>query len=109
VVPGASLRDGHTAPFPLEIAERLIRLFSFAGDTVLDPFAGSGTTAVAATRVGRNSISVEVEEQYLNAATRRAAGEASRSSMGCCAATIVEMQVRSREEGSDLRVPLSIE
>ncbi len=70
-IPGASLRDGHSAPFPLEIAERLIRLFSFAGDTVLDPFAGSGTTAVAATRVGRNSISVEIEEQYLNAAIQR--------------------------------------
>lgn len=73
---GASLRDGHPAPFPAELAERLIRLFSFAGDTVLDPFAGSGSTAVAAIRTGRNSISVEIEEAYLNAATRRAAKEA---------------------------------
>src|SRR5437763_4340242 len=73
---GASLRDGHPAPFPVEIAERLIRMFSFAGDMVLDPFAGSGSTAVAAIRGGRNSISVEIEEQYLNAATRRAALEA---------------------------------
>ena len=70
---GASLRTGHPAPFPPEIAERLIRMFSFAGDTVLDPFAGSGTTAVAAIRAGRNSISVEIEEAYLNAATRLAA------------------------------------
>lgn len=73
---GASLRDGHPAPFPPELAERLIRMFSFAGDTVLDPFAGSGSTAVAAIRAGRNSISVEIEEQYLNSATRRAAKEA---------------------------------
>lgn len=73
---GASLRDGHPAPFPVEIAERLIRMFSFAGDTVLDPFAGSGSTAVAAIRAGRSSISVEIEEQYLNASTRRAAVEA---------------------------------
>jgi modification methylase len=73
---GASLRDGHPAPFPLEMAERLIRMFSFAGDVVLDPFAGSGSTATAAIRAGRNSISVEVEEEYLNAATRRAAREA---------------------------------
>ena len=51
---GASLRDGHPAPFPAEIAERLIRMFSFAGDTVLDPFAGSGSTAVAAIKTGRN-------------------------------------------------------
>jgi site-specific DNA-methyltransferase (adenine-specific) len=73
---GASLRDGHPAPFPTELAERLIRLFSFAGDTVLDPFAGSGSTAVGAIRTGRNSISVEIEQDYLNAATRRAAKEA---------------------------------
>ncbi|HWB49998.1 MAG TPA: site-specific DNA-methyltransferase [Stellaceae bacterium] len=73
---GASLREGHPAPFPVELAERLIRMFSFAGDMVLDPFAGSGSTAVAAIRTGRNSISVEVDEGYLNAATRRAAREA---------------------------------
>jgi site-specific DNA-methyltransferase (adenine-specific) len=72
---GASLRQGHPAPFPAELAERLIRMFSFAGDKVLDPFAGSGSTAMAAIRSGRNSISVEVEEEYLNAATRRAAQE----------------------------------
>ncbi len=74
---GASLRGGHPAPFPPELAERLIRMFSFAGDMILDPFAGSGSTATAAIRAGRNSISVEIEEEYLNSATRRAAGEAS--------------------------------
>jgi modification methylase len=73
---GASLRAGHPAPFPAELAERLIRMFSFAGDTILDPFAGSGSTAVAAIQAGRNSICVEIEEEYLNAATRRAAREA---------------------------------
>src|SRR5579864_646346 len=73
---GASLRDGHPAPFPVEIAERLIRMFSFAGDTVLDPFVGSGSTAVAAIRTDRNSISIEIEEVYLNTSTRRAALEA---------------------------------
>jgi site-specific DNA-methyltransferase (adenine-specific) len=70
---GASLQQGHPAPFPAELAERLIRMFSFAGDTVLDPFAGSGSTAVAAIRTGRNSIAVEIEEEYLNSALRRAA------------------------------------
>lgn len=69
---GASLQQGHPAPFPAELAERLIRMFSFAGDIVFDPFAGSGSTAVAAIRSGRNSISVEIEEEYLDAATRRA-------------------------------------
>jgi DNA modification methylase len=75
---GASPRDGHPAPFPFELAERLIRMFSFAGDTILDPFAGSGSTAVAAIRAGRNSISVEIEEEYLNAARRAAKGAAGR-------------------------------
>jgi DNA modification methylase len=73
---GASLRDGHPAPFPLELAERLIKTFSFAGDRILDPFAGSGSTAIAAIRAGRNSISVEIEEDYLNKATQRAQREA---------------------------------
>jgi site-specific DNA-methyltransferase (adenine-specific) len=73
---GASLRDGHPAPFPPELAERLIKTFSFAGDRILDPFAGSGSTAIAAIRAGRNSISVEIEEDYLNKATRRAEREA---------------------------------
>jgi site-specific DNA-methyltransferase (adenine-specific) len=72
---GASLQQGHPAPFPPELAERLIRMFSFAGDTVLDPFGGSGSTAIAAIRAGRSSILVEIEAEYLNAATRRAARE----------------------------------
>ncbi len=87
---GASLEEGHPAPFPAELAERLIRLFSFAGDTVLDPFAGSGSTAVAAIRSGRNSISVEIEEEYLNAATRRAAGDAAGRLFECHSAVVVE-------------------
>lgn len=87
---GASLRDGHPAPFPVEIAERLIRMFSFAGDTVLDPFAGAGSTAVAAIRAGRNSVSVEIEEQYLNAATRRAAAEADTRRLETHSAVVTE-------------------
>jgi DNA modification methylase len=87
---GASLRDGHPAPFPSELAERLIRMFSFAGDTVLDPFAGSGSTAVATIRAGRNSISVEVEEEYLNSATRRAARQAAARATQCHTAMVVE-------------------
>lgn len=62
---GASTRD-HPAPYPQELAERLVRMFSFVGDTVLDPFGGTGTTALAAARWGRNSISVEVEEKYFS-------------------------------------------
>ena len=61
----------HPAPFPAELAERLIRMFSFVGDTVVDPFAGSGSTAVGASRCGRNSISVELEEDYFEVAKTR--------------------------------------
>lgn len=64
-VGGASLRT-HPAPFPKEIAYRLIRMFSFVGDTVLDPFLGTGTTTVAAIEAGRSSIGVEVEPAYLD-------------------------------------------
>ncbi|QSG06045.1 DNA-methyltransferase [Halapricum desulfuricans] len=65
----------HPAPYPAELAERLIRMFSFAGDTVLDPFAGTGSTAVAASRIGRNSVSVELEEQYVDVAEDRIKSE----------------------------------
>lgn len=87
---GASLRAGHPAPFPPELAERLIRMFSFAGDTILDPFSGSGSTAVAAIRAGRNSVSVEIEEEYLNAATRRAAREAASRLIESHTAIVIE-------------------
>jgi DNA modification methylase len=70
---GASTRDGHTAPYPIELAERLIKLFSFAGDTVLDPFAGTGSTSQAAIIAGRNSIANEIEPSYVEIARQRVA------------------------------------
>lgn len=76
-VRGASTKDGHPAPYPIEIAERLIKLFSFAGDTILDPFAGTGSTSVAALRAGRNSISNEIEGVYFDAAYKRLSAESS--------------------------------
>ncbi len=72
---GASTRH-HPAPYPLELAERLIRMFSFVGDTVLDPFMGTGTTTVAAAKSGRNSIGVEVDPTYFEAACRRVRSDA---------------------------------
>lgn len=69
-VPGASTRN-HPAPFPLTLAERLIRMFSFVGDTVLDPFMGSGTTNVAACAWGRNSLGIEIEDEYFQHARSR--------------------------------------
>jgi modification methylase len=69
-VPGASTRD-HPAPFPVELANRLVRMFSFAEDTVLDPFLGTGSTSVAAMRAGRNSVGNEVDPHYLAMAETR--------------------------------------
>lgn len=75
-LPGASTRH-HPAPYPLELATRLIRMFSFVGDTVLDPVLGTGTTTVAASKWGRNSIGVEIDPDYLAYAKRRIKKEAS--------------------------------
>lgn len=69
-IPGASTRH-HPAPFPEELAVRLVRMFSFVEDTVLDPFLGSGTTCVAAGLWARNSVGVEIDPQYLKMAERR--------------------------------------
>jgi len=71
---GASTRR-HPAPFPLDMAYRLVRMFSFWGDTVLDPFVGTGTTMLAAMRTGRNSTGVEVDETYCKMTLDRLAAE----------------------------------
>jgi len=68
-IPGASTKQ-HPAPFPIELATRLVRMFSFTGDTVLDPFCGSGTTMIAALRNCRSSIGVEIEQEYCRMAAR---------------------------------------
>ncbi|MCB2156864.1 site-specific DNA-methyltransferase [bacterium] len=69
-ITGASTKE-HPAPYPVELAYRLVRMFSFHGDTVLDPFAGTGTTLVAAMQTGRNSIGIEIEPKYIRMAARR--------------------------------------
>jgi DNA modification methylase len=74
---GASTKH-HPAPYPLELAERLIRMFSFVDDTVLDPFLGTGTTAVAASRWGRNSIGTEVDPEYFEHSVERLNRESSK-------------------------------
>lgn len=70
-IKGESTRRGHPAPYPEILAERLIKLFSFAGDTVLDPFVGTGTTSLAAITTGRNSIGNEIEPAYVKIAAQR--------------------------------------
>ncbi|MCX7610130.1 MAG: DNA methyltransferase, partial [Ignavibacterium sp.] len=58
-------QDGHIAMFPEELPKRLIKMFSFVGETVLDPFAGSGTTLLAAKNLGRNSIGYEINSDFI--------------------------------------------
>jgi DNA modification methylase len=89
-IKGASTRDGHPAPYPVEIAERLIRMFSFAGDMVLDPFVGTGSTSIAAIRAGRNSIGSEIEPKYLKIAWERISKELAQPRLyGTCEAVLV--------------------
>jgi DNA modification methylase len=73
-VTGASTKQ-HPAPYPLELAERLVRMFSFVGDTVLDPFMGTGTTNLAAARCGRNSVGYEIDSHYFRIAQNRVRSE----------------------------------
>ncbi|MBN2310154.1 MAG: site-specific DNA-methyltransferase [Candidatus Hydrogenedentes bacterium] len=73
-ISGASTKE-HPAPFPLELAYRLVRMFSFSGDTVVDPFVGTGTTMLAAMKSGRNSIGIEIEPKYARMAARRLIAE----------------------------------
>lgn len=91
-IKGESTRRGHPAPFPPALAERLIKMFSFAGDTILDPFSGTGSTALAALNAGRNSVSNEIEPKYHRLAEQRL-GEAAwmpRSAGAVNAAVIVQ-------------------
>ena len=57
---------GHIAPFPPEIPNRLIRMYSFVNDIILDPFMGSGTVAIEALKLGRKYIGYEISEEYFN-------------------------------------------
>jgi len=76
-ITGASTKQ-HPAPYPVELAERLIRMFSFVGDTVLDPFLGTGTTSFAASRWGRSSVGTEVDPEYFKLLVERLTQESSK-------------------------------
>ena len=101
-VRGASTRDGHPAPYPIEVAERLIKMFSFAGDTILDPFAGTGSTSQAAIIAGRNSIANEIEPAYIEIARQRLRKGASQ--LRNVGATVAEVIVDG--EADPERVPV---
>jgi site-specific DNA-methyltransferase (adenine-specific) len=75
-IPAESAKKvGHPAPFPLELAARVIKLFSYVGDVVLDPFMGAGTTCVAAAQNGRRYVGYEIEPAYCKLAEERIARE----------------------------------
>lgn len=68
-------RSNHSAPFPVEIPERLIRYYTWAGDVVLDPYAGSGTTGIACANMGRQFIGIERDDRYFDIACERIENE----------------------------------
>ena len=89
---GASTKS-HPAPFPLALACRLVRMFSFWEDVVLDPFCGTGTTMMAAMQCGRNSIGVEIDADYCRMAARRLLKEG--HSLFASSQLLFEKQVKS--------------
>jgi modification methylase len=74
IPPESARRVGHPAPFPVALVERLIKLYTFEGETVLDPFMGSGSTAVAAVRCGRRFVGYEISPQYVAMSYQRVSG-----------------------------------
>ena len=70
--PAASAKKiGHPAPFPVELPYRLIQLYTFKGDVVLDPFCGSGSTLIAAIKAGRHYIGYDIKEEYVKLSKKR--------------------------------------
>ena len=76
IPPERARRVGHPAPFPIELPRRLIELYTYVGDVVLDPFMGSGSTAVAALRTGRHYVGYDTDPAYVKLAKERIAAEA---------------------------------
>jgi DNA modification methylase len=80
IPPESAHRVGHPAPFPVELPERLIKLYTYRGDLVLDPFIGAGSSAVAAVRNERHFVGYDLDETYRDIALRRVADERDRLS-----------------------------
>jgi len=80
--PESAKKVGHPAPFPIELPYRLIQLYTFKGDLILDPFMGSGTTAIAALKAGRKYIGYEIDPEYIKRAEDRIADYRLQSSAG---------------------------
>lgn len=80
-VTGASTKD-HPAPYPVNLAYRLVRMFSFTGDTILDPFGGTATTTLAAMQADRNSLYNEIDPDYYEYASKRVIKESRQGRIG---------------------------
>jgi DNA modification methylase len=91
---GTSSRK-HPAPYPVELAERLIRMFSFVGDTVLDPFMGTGTTNLACAYWGRNSVGIELDPDYFELARKRVGDYGADLYLSCTVSTRVHEYART--------------
>ncbi len=92
MAPESATRVGHPAPFPVALPTRLIELYTYEGDLVLDPFMGVGTTAVAAVRTGRHFVGFDTDAGYVDLARLRVVAEA--SPMAGSEAGVVRVQVR---------------
>jgi site-specific DNA-methyltransferase (adenine-specific) len=79
--PESARKVGHPAPFPVELPNRLIQLYTYQGDVVLDPFMGSGTTAIAALNTGRKYIGYEIDPEYVRLAEKRIAASQAQNSL----------------------------
>lgn len=75
IAPESAKRVGHPAPFPVELPRRCIELFTYVGDTVLDPFMGAGQTGIACERTGRHWVGFDVDADYVTLAEGRIAAE----------------------------------
>ena len=73
--PASAKRIGHPAPFPIDLPRRLIELYTYTGDTVVDPFCGAGSTLIAAERTGRIGVGYDTDEAYVNLALDRLASD----------------------------------
>ena len=95
----SATRIGHPAPFPVELPARLIDLYTYVGDLVVDPFAGSGTTGVAAVRSGRHFVGYDTDETYVRLAEDRLSVERARVATASPVATDDGALGRARREG----------
>lgn len=97
----SATRVGHPAPFPVALPERLIDLYTYEGDVVLDPFMGSGTTAVAAVRSARHYVGFETERAYVGLAGERVAAETQLLARRLELGTSLRVQIPAASAGDD--------